>query len=92
MPKCFQTFFLHKDINNENKKEIRELRMSFIKNFEEDEWKEDIGEKNNNNKNKGKNNVHNIINNMIKDAKDNNDDEFLQLYDIEIAHQNNQIL
>ena len=97
-----------KDINNEKynekKKEIRELRMSFIKSFEEEEEEEEdeynSGNKNNNNINKGKINVNNILNNnmhdyegnIFNDVKDNNHDDFPQLHDIEIAHQNNQIL
>ena len=96
-----------KDINNEKYnekiKEIRELRMSFIKSFEEEEEEEDeynSGNKNNNNINKGKINVNNILNNnmhdyegnIFNDVKDKNDDDFPQLHDIEIGHQNNQIL
>ena len=94
-----------KDINNEknkneNNKQIRELRMSFVKSFDEEEEEEEEDEEYDiNNKNKEKKKDNNIINekmnnneeNIINNVEDNNEDDLPQLHDIEIAHQNNQI-
>ena len=94
----------HKNINNEknkneNNKQIKELRMSFVKSFDEEEEEED-DEYDIVNKKKEKNNDNIIINNrvnnyeenIINNVDDNNEDDLPQLHDIEIAQQNNQIM
>ena len=84
---------------NENNKQIKELRMSFVKSFDEEEEEED-DEYDIVNKKKEKNNDNIIINNrmnnyeenIINNVDDNNEDDLPQLHDIEIAQQNNQIM